>query len=157
MNIKLSRRLLVAEAVVFALPLTGLLSLGVTRISISSGQQNWSALASDLVTVLAAIAAFSGWWLIVKAVRGGAEALRRTNRNWWLAASLGVLLVAAAVVSMLLPPSPEYSPAAQFRDHLELCTLGVPLVVILGHLWAEARFRKTANKPFHATCEDARA
>jgi hypothetical protein len=68
-----------------------------------------------------------------------------------------VLLVVSAVVSMLLPASPEYTPAASFREHLELCILGVPLVGVLAHLWAEATFRKNANKPMHATCEDARA
>jgi hypothetical protein len=107
--------------------------------------------------MMAAVASLSGWWLLIKAIRGGAEALRETNRGWWVAASLGCVLVLAAIVSRLLPASPEYSSEATFREHLESCILGLPLVGVLAHLWAEARFRKTANKSMHATCEDARA
>ena len=145
-----------AEALVLALPLTALLGLGVATMSISQ-DAFWPLGAMDLITVLAAVAVFAGWWLIVKAVRGGADALRIANRSWWLAASFGALLVLAAVVSMLIPASPEYSSAAIFREHLERCVLGAPLVVVLAHLWAEARFRKPANKTIHATREEARA
>ena len=149
--------MLVAEEVVLALPLTGLLALGIAAISPAAVDEFWPWVAVDLVTVLAAVSVVAGWWLIVKAVRGGAEALRSTSRGWWIAASLGSLLVPAAVVSMLLPPSPEYSRAAFFREHLELCILGAPLMVILVHLWAEARFRTSANNALQATREDARA
>lgn len=141
----LSRRLLIAEAVVLALPVTALLVLGVTGIDFSHQERVWPWRAMDLITVLAAIAALAGWWLIVTAVRGGAEALRSTHRAWWVAASIGVLLIVAAVVSRLLPASPEYSPAATFREHLQACILGAPLLIVLGHLWAEARFRKNAD------------
>jgi hypothetical protein len=157
MNRKLSQRLLIAEAVVLALPVTAMLILGITEVSFSANEDAWPRMAIDLITVLAALAAFAGWWLIVQAVRGGADALQATHRGWWLAAAIGVLLVIAAVMSMVLPASPEYTPAATFREHLELCVLGGPLIIVLGHLWAEAWFRKSANKPMHATREDARA
>jgi hypothetical protein len=153
MNRKLSQRLLVAEAVVFALPLTALLVLGLTTVSPDAMDEFWPWFAADLVTVLAAVSVIAGWWLIVKAVRGGAEALRSTSRVWWITALLGSMLVLASVVSALLPPSPEYSPTAFFREHLERCILGAPLVVILVHLWAEARFRKLANNALQATRE----
>lgn len=153
MNREISRRLLIAEALLLVLPISALLVLGLTAMSISTGDA-WPWRAIDLVTVLAAIATFAGWWLIVKAVRGGAEALRAAHLGWWLVASIGVLLVLAAGVSMLLPASPEYTPTAHFREHLERCMLGVPLVVVLGHLCAEARFRRPAEI---ATREGGRA
>jgi hypothetical protein len=86
----------------------------------------------------------TSWWLIVKALQGGAEALRSAHRAWWLAALIGLSMVLAAAVSMLLPDSPKSSSAASFREDLERCIVGVPLVVIFAHLWAEARFRLSA-------------
>lgn len=146
MRIELSRRLLITEAFVFALPLTGLMALAIATLSISFQDAFWPFGANDLVTVLAAAALLSGWWLLIKGIRGSAEALRETHRGWWLAASLGCVLVAAAIVSKLLPASPEYSPAAIFREHLEHGILGLPLVAVLAHLWAEARLRKSSAR-----------
>jgi uncharacterized membrane protein HdeD (DUF308 family) len=140
-----SRKLLIAEAVVFALPLTVLLGLGVPSVSIPSRDDFWPFGAADLLTVVALVAVVAGWVLLVKAIRGGTEALQRAHRGWWWAASLGVVLVIAAVGSKILPASPEYSPAAIFREHLQACILGLPLVVILAHLWAEARFRTSTH------------
>ena len=149
MNRKLSKRLLIAEAVVLALPVTALLALGITTISISADSDAWR-MAENLITVLATLAALGGWWLILKAVCGGAEALRATHLGWWLTASIGVVLLLLAVVSMLLPASPDSTSPAFLRQHLERCAMGAPLVVILGHLLAEAMFRKTANQPLNA-------
>jgi hypothetical protein len=135
----ISRKLLVAEAILFALPLTALLALFAPTISIPRKGEFWPFGAADLITVVAIVAVTAGWVLIVKAIRGGGESLRQSHRAWWYAASAGVVLVAGAIVSMLLPASPEYSPAAMFRDHLQQCLLGLPLVIILAHLWVEAR------------------
>jgi len=151
MKRELSRRLLIAEAVLLGLPLTLLLALVTPTMSISSQSEFWPFGAVDLVTGLASVAVLGGWWLLIKAIRGGAEALRAANRGWWVAASLGAVLVLAAIVSTLLPFSTEYSSAAIFRQHLEGCILGLPLVVVLAHLWGEARFRKSANNAVHAT------
>jgi cytochrome bd-type quinol oxidase subunit 2 len=156
MNRELSRRLFIAEAVLLGLPLTGLLGLVVSGMSISNRRAFWPFGAIDLVPVFAAFAVFGGWWLLVKAIRGGAEALQKTNRMWWLAASIGGLLVLAAIVSRCVPASPDYSSAALFRECLEDCMFGLPLVVVLAHLWAEARFQKPANNAMPATCENAR-
>lgn len=135
----LSRKLLVAEAILLAVPLTGLLVLFAPTISIPRKGEFWPFGAADLITVIAIVAVSAGWVLIVKAIRGGGERLRQSHRAWWYAASSGVILVLAAIVSMLLPAAPEYSPAAMFRDHLNLCILGLPLVITLAHLWVEAR------------------
>jgi len=137
----------VVEAMVFALPLTALLALFVPTVSIPRSGEWWPFGAADLITVIAVVAVCAGWILIVKGVRGGGESLRQSHGAWY-AASPGVVLVLAAIVSTLLPASPEYSPAAIFRDHLEYFILGFPLVLILAHLWAEAHFRKSAaNDP----------
>ena len=132
----LSRKLLVAEAIVFALPLTFLLGRFAPTISIPRKGEFWPFGAADLITVIAMVAVSAGWVLIVKALRGS---LRQSHHAWWYAASLGVALVVAAIVSMLLPASREYSPAAIFRDHLQHCILGLPLGILLAHLWIEAR------------------
>jgi hypothetical protein len=143
MNI--SRTLLVAEGLVFALPLTALLGLAATAISIPGKGELWPFGAADLITVIAMVAVFAGWVLIVTGIRGGGESLRQAHRAWWYAACLGVMLVLAAVVSMLLPASPEYSPPAIFRDHLEHSILGLPLAGILAHLCAESRRKAVAG------------
>jgi hypothetical protein len=134
-----SRKLLVAEAILFAVPLTALLGLFAPTISIPRKGEFWPYGAADLITVIAIVAVFAGWALTVKSIRGGGESLRHSHRAWWYAASFGVVLVLAAIVSMLLPASREYSPAAIFRDHLEHCILGLPLVIMLMHLRVEAR------------------
>jgi hypothetical protein len=144
MRRELNRRLFIAEAVLLALPLTALLAFAITTSLFAGPSEFWPWGAINLITVLAAVATISGWWLLISAIRGGAEALRETHRAWWLAALLGCLLVLAAIVSWLLPRSPEYSPAAVFREWLETCIFGLPLVVVLAHLWAEARFRRNA-------------
>lgn len=117
---------------------------------------HWSELAGYSIIMLAAVSVLAGWWLILSGIRGGAEALRNAHWAWWLTAFVGVALVVAGFVSMLLPPPPEYSPEAYFRENLNACVLGLPLVVILAHLWAEARRRPSANNALQPTREDAR-
>jgi hypothetical protein len=140
----LSRKLLIVEAVLIALPLTVLSFFGVASISLPGKQDFWPFGAADFVTLSAQLSVVAGWALLWTAIRDGGERLR-SFRPWWLVASWGVVLVFAAIVSKLLPPSPEYSPAAVFREHLELCILGLPLVAVLTHVWAEARWRRSAG------------
>jgi hypothetical protein len=90
----------VIEAVVFALPLTALLGLGVTTISITGENGFWPFGAIDLITVLALVAVSAGWALIVIAIQGGAEGLRKATSGWWFAVSLGSISVLAAAVSV---------------------------------------------------------
>jgi hypothetical protein len=151
MNSKFSRWLLIAEAVLFAAPLTALLVLGISAISLTANDAFWPWIAADLITAFAALAVVAGWWLIVKGIRGGAESLRGAHWAWWLSALVGVILVVAGASSMLLAPAPEYSHEAFFREQLELCVLASPLVAVLGHLWAEAKLRKPARDIHRAT------
>lgn len=127
----------------FGLPVAGLSILAVLTIFPVRIAAFWPWISVELVTVCAAVAVFAGWWLIIKALRGGANALRGTNCAVWIGASFGVLLVLAAVASRVLESSPEYSAMAIFREHLEVCVLGAPLIIMLAHLWAEARFRRS--------------
>lgn len=117
-----SRRLLVVEAVVLALPIT-LLAGPIVLFSFFR-----------VVSIISAIALISGWRLLVCGIADGNEALRRLHRIWWTAAFGGVLLVLSAFVSSHLPPSFPYSPIDEFRQDLKFCVLGTPLVLILIHL-----------------------
>lgn len=146
MRKELSRRFFIAEAIVLGVPLTALLIFAIPSFSIPGRGQLWPVGAIDLVIVLATAATASGWRLLIAAIRGGAEALRKTHRAWWLTASLGCVLVLTGFVSMFLPPSPEYTPAAAFREYLDPCALGLPLVIVLIHLWAEARLRSSTMR-----------
>jgi hypothetical protein len=131
----LSRKLLIVEAVVIAVPFTVLAFFGNASISFPGSEAFWPFGAVDLVILSAQLAVVAGWGLLWTAIRDGAPRLRSFG-SWWLVASWGVVLVLAAIVSKLLPPSPEYSPAATFRANLEMCILGLPLVAVLAHLWA---------------------
>lgn len=146
MNSKISRTILIVEALVFAVPVTGLLGLAVAVLPATKTNKFWPWLAMDLVTTLAVLSVAAGWWLIFKALRGGAGALHATHRAWWVVASLGLLLVLGALASLALPSSPPYLPAALFREHLQRCILGAPLVIILTHLWIEARFHRRCGQ-----------
>jgi hypothetical protein len=139
----LSRKLLLAEAVLIALPLTVLLFFSTPTLTFGS-EGFWPFRVGDMVIFSAQLSVVAGWVLLWTGIRDGGDRLRSFGPWWWVA-SWGAVLVLAAIMSRLLPPSPAYSPAATFRGQLELCIFGVPFVAILAHLWAEARWRRSGG------------
>lgn len=117
------------EAIVFAVPIT---SLAVPILLLSPIR---------FVNLLSVISLAGGCRLLLGGISGGTESLRSVHRTWWSAAYLGVLLVLCGFVSTLLPPSFPYSQMEIFRQELEQCLIGTPLVLILVHLKWLARGR----------------
>jgi hypothetical protein len=146
MTPKVSRIMLVFEAALIALPITALAVVGSNIVYSSrlshSGELIWQDFAVRAHAVAALVAIVAGWYLLVVGIRGGAEALRRTHLLWWVTAGIGAASIAAAWFSLLLPPAPEYTPEASFRELMWSSILATPLLFVLAHLWAERQFRK---------------
>lgn len=132
--------LLMLEAVLLALPLTLLLlffSVLMLRVALETGLTQWRdlnvvpLLVLDLVALLAVAVE---WGLLYVAFRRGAAGLRQVRPLWWYLAAVGLVPLVLGVIAMFLRLVQD--------DIYEMFLLGTPFLLILGHLWAEARFRK---------------
>lgn len=144
MTSKVSRIMLGFEAALIALPITALAVFGSTIVYGSrlsySGELTWLDFAVRAHAAAALAAIVAGWYLLVVGIRGGAGALRRTHLLWWITAGIGAASIATAWFTMLLPPAPEYTLEASFRELIWSPIFATPLLFVLAHLWAERRF-----------------
>jgi hypothetical protein len=138
-----SRRFFIVELLLIVAPLSVAFAwLGVGMLIPSVFVAPWSPSgAAGVVAIIAFVALLNGWVLVLSFLRGGAVALAQRGIVWWVLPAVGALILVASLLSILLPPSVEYSPEWQFRQLLELFAVGVPLLLPFGHLVAERRFR----------------
>ena len=147
MSLKISRNLLIAEAIIIALPVSIFATIATvffvnsTRRVIGFTLHDWLAVFS----VLCLSAIFSGWRLFVAYLRGGLPTLRKQNLGWWAMIIAGTLILIASLISRLLPPSPEYSTWDYFRSDLNLFALALPILIPIGHLAFERFIRKQVS------------
>ncbi len=141
---KLSRNLLVVEAVVIALPISILAIIATfifvndTRRAVGFNPHDWLGVLS----IFCFFAIFSGWRLFIAYLRGGVETLQKQSFGWWAVIIVGVLILTASIISRLLPPSPEYSIGWYFRSDLNLFALASPILIPIVHLVYERFIRK---------------
>ncbi len=147
MSQKVSRNLLIAEAIIIALPISifaiiaTVFFVNSTRRVIGFALHEWLAVFS----VLCLSAIFSGWRLFVAYLYGGLPTLRSQNFGWWAMIVVGILILIASLISRFLPPSPEYSAWDYFRSDLNLFTLALPILVPIGHIAYEQFIRKQTS------------
>ncbi len=142
---KMSRLLLIIEAILIATPLS-LLALADTFLLVSDA---FEFPALSYVVALSFLALFSlaaiasGWRLFATFLRGGTKELKHRNSAWWFVILTGVLILLSSIISKLLPPSPEYSAWSEFRFQFEAFALSTPILVPLCHLAAERFLRRS--------------
>lgn len=140
---KTSRILLILEALLIAMPVTGMAIL--TSASALSNAIQYphmpNFIAEGCLSLFSVIAIGSGWRLFIIYLRGGASMLQRQNNYWWVVTCGGALILAASLISNLLPPSPEYSAWWMFRLNFGMYIAGAPLFIPLCHLAAERFLR----------------
>lgn len=144
MSQKVSRNLLIVEAVVIALPVSffatiaTVLFVGSARRAVGFAFYDWLAVLS----ILCLTAIFSGWYLFVAYLRGGTSLLQKQSVGWWIMIGVGMLILIASIISRLLPPSLPYSTWDLFRSDLQKFTSALPVLIPFGHLAYERFIRK---------------
>ncbi len=135
------------EAVVVVAPITVAVAMlsptyfgedGAGRAWLSErGNYAGYAFEAGLFALLGVSAAsiLSGWRLLGAYFWNGTTALTAVRSLWWYLALAGVIPILAALVSMLLPPSVEYSLEEYYRKQLEGFIFGAPLLLPLFHLF----------------------
>lgn len=140
---RISRIVLRIETIVIALPLSILLFIAASyELYWTFRYFLWPNVLNAIFGILASVATISGYVLINRFLKFGATGLQTIKRNWWIFAFFGVVLSIASGISLMLPPSAEYSIIKMFRDDFERFVLGVPLWIPLTHLVLERNFRK---------------
>jgi hypothetical protein len=149
MSQKISRSIFIAELIIIVLP-SALILLIATFVQTSSTFNSfpWATpwarydFANTAFALLACTALASGLVLSKRFLDQGRKGLDRLEKRWWLFSFAGgVLIISSAAVSSL-PPAPEYSPAASFRDTFDYFRLGIPIFIPFTHLILEKYFRK---------------
>ena len=139
MSKKISRTLLIIEAIIISTPLS-ILALIVSYLHITDMFQFYKQYHVVLLGVLALIslaAIVSGWRLFVAFITGGTIELRRQPLFWWFMIIAGVMVLIGSLISVCLPPSDEYTRWWSFRIDFELYLLSAPLLIPLVHLALE--------------------
>ena len=122
------RTLLLAEAVLLLAPVTLLATLGFAwsarylALSIRDGQ--WQDPTSWMTVVIAAglVGTASGWWLLIRFLRGGPASVARGAGLAWTGAALGL---AAAIAGAWLAAT----------GNGWIFAVGLPAVLPMLHLW----------------------
>lgn len=145
---KWDRVLLIAEAILIALPITLMAFLWYymyARVLFEpaiSAAYRTADTALGLPALMSLLAILSGWRLFGVFLLGGASRLQRQPWGWWAILAAGVLLLLGSLLSNALPSSPLGSAAALFRDNFNYFLLAAPLLIPLCHLGLERLSRK---------------
>lgn len=146
MSEKTSRIILIIEAVL-ALPISGLavFASGLFTVEMFS-HFRFHRIALGILALISLSAVMSGWRLFIAFLRGGASKLQKQHFGWWLVLLAGVLVLVGSLISVILPPSPEYSAMWTFRFDFDLFISASPLLIPLTHLALEKFLRKPVGE-----------
>jgi hypothetical protein len=144
MSEKTSRFLLILEAIIIALPLSG---LGVFASIFLIGDifqfpRLFYVVALGILALISLSALASGWRLFIIFLRKGRDELKSQHFGWWIVILAGVLVLVSSLISNLLPPSPEYSDWWMFRFSFDGFIYSAPLLIPFCHLALERFLRK---------------
>jgi len=143
---KVDRILLVAEAVLIALPISILALLtavmyirgpflqpGLLTVNISFG----------LAILVSLLALFSGWRLFAIFLFRGVKAFLQQAWGWWAILIAGVfVLVSPLLIAKLLSNQPSYSVTTSGAEDFMVFVFALPILVPLCHLTLERLLRK---------------
>lgn len=138
-----SKLILGLEAFLLVTPVTFLYLVGASDVFFSILELRTGWFIRLLAFALASTSLVTGWWLMVQFWRHGAERLSAsTNVAWVLVLFSGIAVVAASILVLTSLAIPSID---GFARQVGILVFGLPLLVPLAHLWAERRFRSTAN------------
>jgi hypothetical protein len=147
MSERTSRFILILEAIVIALPISGFALLAaivlVPDVFLYPGLSHVVALG--ILALISLFAIGSGWRLFIIFLRHGRDGLKSQHFGWWVMILAGVLVLIASLLSNILPPSPEYSRWWTFRLSFDGFVLGAPILIPLCHLAFERFLRKPSS------------
>lgn len=145
---RLSRGLAVIEALIVALPVTGLfLAFGPTQfLAPAYDFPGVATIAIAAIAMLAFAGICSGWVLLSSFTIGGAAMLRRRATAWRVLARAGVLLVLASAASLFLPRV-DADGLSSFRFDFNIFSMAWPLLLPLAHLELELWLRSRRPAP----------
>jgi len=149
MTQRLSKVLLALEAIVVVAPITLLFSTVALEMLLQSLQFEtaWQLGLFSLVVIATSLAA--GWWLMVTFWRHGSARLQTPFSIPWALVLVGALSTLVAVLVLASGDSSQWPPVV--RRSLWALAWGLPLLVPMGHLFAERLIRSAANKSLERT------
>ena len=122
------RQVLLAEAILLLAPATVLVALGFAWsarfLAASVRDGHWQDPTTWMSVAIAAglVGTLSGWWLLVRYLRGGSPALRQRAGLAWLGAALGLAAAAGGAWLAVL-------------GNGWIFAIGLVAVLPLAHLW----------------------
>ena len=145
MSERISRSLFIVETILIALPLSGLgVFVSVSHIlDMFEYPTLFYVVALGILAFICLLSIGSGGKLFIVFIRGGINDLRKQHFGWWIIIFAGVLVLIGSLISILLPPSVEYSDWWSFRFSFNVFIFGSPVLIPLCHLVIERIFRKS--------------
>ncbi len=147
MSVKASRLIFIIEYIIIVVPLSLLLLVAtIMKTTITIGFFNWYNITNTLFALIACAAVLSGIGIGGTFIKQGYSEIHNSKPILWVFVFLGATLSLAAGISIILPPSPEYSVQEMFRNDFELFILGFPMIIPLAHLILERFLRKEKSQ-----------
>jgi hypothetical protein len=140
-SIRISRALLLVEAIVIVLPGTFYALWGIGLMAVLSGPSLRRLVYVLLIGALGLVPLVAGWRLITAFAKRGPKGLKATGAVWWALTVPGVLFALAAIGSWFVPfGSSWYNATALPRWSI----VTAPALIPLAHLALERWCRRAA-------------
>jgi hypothetical protein len=155
MRASLHKVALSAELGLLAVPVSALFCVGAA-VAIFSSVVSLPQSAGLLALVVMLLLAMMAFWSLVDAYwRRGLLGLEGAHLRLWFLSALGAVYAIVAAVAAMAGLAKDVG-ASAIQYVFAIYWSGLPMLVPLLHLGL-LRLRASANKPMHATREDARA
>jgi hypothetical protein len=151
MTPRLSKFLLALEAIVLVAPITLLFSMVALEMLLSLLQFEDAWQFGLLSFVIIATSLVAGWSLMAQFWRQGRASFRTSSRVTWALALVGAFSTLIAAVLLFAGEPSRWPPMV--KRSLAALVWGLPLLVPLGHLFAERLLHSAANKSLERTRE----
>ena len=102
-SVRLSRALLLVEAIGSVLPATVYALWGIGLMVLLSGPDLMRLVYAILIGALGLVPLLAGWRLITAFIRQGSKGLKAVGGVWWALTAPGVLFALAAIGSWFVP------------------------------------------------------
>jgi hypothetical protein len=146
MSEKTSRIILIIEAVLIVLPITGLAVFEAWLTLEPTAHWRIDYIYSKILVLLCLVLIAAGWRLFSAFLRGGANNLQKIHSGWWLMLLIGVLIFVGTLISISLPRTAGPSAIEEIQFILRTFIFASPLLIPLIHLALEKFTRKPTGE-----------